>query len=82
MVTPLKERPGDGRTYLSKESLLTISGLPLDLEILGVRWNSSTQELMIQVRGTSVPYQGGDILSVNPIITSKQIRDEAIVNKQ
>ena len=66
----------DGWFTLSRTQLFGLMGLsPKKLYVTGVRWNSVADTLKVTVRGTEIPDCGGEIVSVNPIHTEKELRD-------
>ena len=77
-MTTQEGQPGHGWYTVSKVDLLASFNLPQDLTLLGVRWNPGTETLTLQLSGSAIPWQGGEIIHRNPIQTEKQQRDERV----
>ncbi len=70
--------PGNGWILLSKNDLLKALGLTGEFDVLGIRWSSSREEVKVALRSHEIPWMGGEIVSLNPIHTEKELRDQAI----
>ena len=71
-----RSRPGEGRLTVSRDELLQLLGLPKDIEVTGVAWTRA-KGLAIGLRGHQIHWQGGEIVSTNPIVSESQ-RDGTI----
>lgn len=70
--------PGDGWLILPKEELLKALGLKGEFEVLGLRWSSSRDEVKIALRSRQIPWMGGEIVSLDPVHTAKELRDQKV----
>jgi len=73
-----REAPGVGRLEVSKKDLLAMLGFKekeSDLTITGVAWRGQT--LFVDLVSTKIHWQGGVIVSTDPIQTDTQERGEA-----
>ena len=67
---------GAGRFFISGDNLKKLCELPDGIQIIGVRWISTKEELMLAVEGEDIHEAGGNIISVNPITTDRQVLHE------
>ena len=70
---------GNGWLMLTKDELLKALGLTLgEFDVLGIRWSPSREEMKVALRSDQIPWMGGEIVSINPIHTEKELRDQAV----
>ena len=80
----LDKRPGQGWAYLSEDAILIALGFNLtdDVSIVVTGWSPTERRLRIDLQGFAIPWQGGEILSTDPIQTEKQLRDPVVAKEE